>query len=309
MGLFDRLRKKPQHPTERPQTGGLFSKIATLLRGGALSDESLQQIQEQLLLADVGLDTSNHIVDQLRTNMQRHHTSDDTLPILRKILLDLLQARAVPLTYQADTAPFVVLVIGVNGAGKTTTIGKLAHQLKQQGMGVLLAAGDTFRAGAIEQLRIWGERCAVPVIAQQPGADAAAVIFDAITSARARNMDVVIADTSGRLHTQKNLLGELEKITRVIGKCQPDAPHEVLLVLDGSSGQNAISQVKLFSEAIAVTGLAITKLDGTAKGGVLLALAGACQLPVRYVGLGENLEDLQVFDAESFIDSLLQIAP
>jgi fused signal recognition particle receptor len=210
------------------------------------------------------------------------------------------------LEFSSPSKPFVVLVVGVNGAGKTTTIGKLARRLVDEKRNVMLAAGDTFRAAAVEQLQVWGARNNVPVIAQATGADPAAVVFDALQSAKARGVDVLIADTAGRLHTQSNLMEELKKVKRVLGRIDATAPHEVLLVLDGSQGQNALQQTKLFHEALGVTGVVITKLDGTAKGGVVLALAGRLKLPIRYIGVGESAEDFATFDAEQFVDALLQ---
>jgi fused signal recognition particle receptor len=223
---------------------------------------------------------------------------------LKEQLRAMLEPCSQPLVIAQDVRPFVILVVGVNGVGKTTTIGKLARRLKLQGHSVMLAAGDTFRAAAVEQLQTWGERNEIPVIAQQSGADSASVIFDGVQAAQARGVDVLIADTAGRLHTKSNLMEELSKIKRIMGKLDPNAPHEVLLVLDAGTGQNALSQAKLFHEAVGLTGLVITKLDGTAKGGILFALASQMGIPIRYIGVGESLEDLQDFDAGRFVDAL-----
>ena len=227
------------------------------------------------------------------------------LQALRAELIALLAPVAIPLQIDASRKPFVVLTVGVNGVGKTTTIGKLARRFKEQGHGLMLAAGDTFRAAAVAQLQAWGDRNGVPVIAQGQDADAASVAFDALQAARARGIDVLIADTAGRLHTQQGLMAELGKIRRVLGKLDPDAPHEVLMVIDGTTGQNALSQLRQFHAAVGVTGLVVTKLDGTAKGGVVFALAREFGIPIRYAGIGERSEDLRVFDAEAFVDALL----
>ena len=272
-----------------------------------LDDESLLDDLETVLIgADVGVAASSEIVENLRARMRKREFTfpDDVLKALRGQLLAILQPVVVPL--RTDIAsPFVILMVGVNGVGKTTTIGKLARYFQNRGNSVMLAAGDTFRAAAMEQLQTWGERNNVPVIAQGAGADAASVIFDALQSARSRNIDILIADTAGRLHTQGGLMDELSKIRRVLAKLDADAPHEALLVLDGTTGQNAINQTKQFRAAIGVTGLVVTKLDGTAKGGVVFALAKEFGVPIRFVGLGETADDLREFDAAAFVDGLL----
>jgi fused signal recognition particle receptor len=276
------------------------SKLANLLRGKkSIDPETLQQLENILLSADVGVHTTKQIIQYL----SKHPSDAENLEhALQEYLIKLLEPYAQPL--QINNAPFVILMIGVNGAGKTTTIGKLAKQLQTAGKKVMLAAGDTFRAAAIEQLNVWGERHNVPVIAQHNGADSASVIFDALQSAQAKNYDVLIADTAGRLHTKDNLLEELKKIQRVIKKLDPQAPHEILLVLDASIGQNALQQALKFHSALGVTGLIITKLDGTAKGGIIFAIADQLKLPIRYVGVGEGEDDLVAFDARSFVEDL-----
>jgi fused signal recognition particle receptor len=272
-----------------------------------LDDESLLDDLETLLIgADVGVAASTEIVENLRARLRKREFTfpDDVLQALREQLLAILLPVAVPL--QTESAkPFVILMVGVNGVGKTTTIGKLARYFQNHGKSVMLAAGDTFRAAAMEQLRTWSERNDVPLIAQGAGADAASVIFDALQSAKSRNIDVLIADTAGRLHTQGGLMDELSKIRRVLAKLDADAPHEALLVLDGTTGQNAINQTKQFRAAIGVSGLVVTKLDGTAKGGVVFALAKEFGIPIRFVGLGETADDLRQFDAAAFVDGLL----
>jgi fused signal recognition particle receptor len=272
-----------------------------------LDDESLLDDLETVLIgADVGVAASTEIVENLRTRLRKREFTfaDDVLNALREQLLAILQPVAVALKTQS-ASPFVILMVGVNGVGKTTTIGKLARYFQNHGKSVMLAAGDTFRAAATEQLKTWGDRNNVPVIAQGAGADSASVIFDALQSAKSRDVDILIADTAGRLHTQSGLMDELTKIRRVLSKLDPDAPHEALLVLDGTTGQNAINQTKQFRAAIGVTGLVVTKLDGTAKGGVVFALAKEFGVPIRFVGLGETADDLREFDAAAFVDGLL----
>jgi fused signal recognition particle receptor len=272
-----------------------------------LDDETLLDDLETVLIgADVGVAASSEIVENLRARLRKREFTfpDDVLNALREQLLAILQPVAVPLK-TGSAAPFVILMVGVNGVGKTTTIGKLARYFQNHGKSVMLAAGDTFRAAAMEQLKTWGERNNVPVIAQGAGADSASVIFDALQSAKSRNTDILIADTAGRLHTQSGLMDELSKIRRVLSKLDADAPHEALLVLDGTTGQNAINQTKQFRAAIGVTGLVVTKLDGTAKGGVVFALAKEFGVPIRFVGLGETADDLREFDAAAFVDGLL----
>ena len=258
----------------------------------------------RLLMADVGMEATREIIDELGKN---NKDTGNLINELRRILQDRLQAHEKPLEADELPSPAVILVIGVNGVGKTTTIGKLAHRFQARGRKVMLAAGDTFRAAAVEQLQSWGERHDIPVIAQTTGADSASVIYDAFAAARARHIDILIADTAGRLHNQSNLMEELAKIKRVLGRIDTDAPHETLLVLDAGTGQNAISQTREFHRAIDVTGLAVTKFDGTARGGVLFALARQFDIPVRYIGVGEQAEDLRDFHAAEFIDTLLDV--
>jgi fused signal recognition particle receptor len=273
----------------------------------AIDADLLEQLHDNLLLADVGIETTTLLIERLQQRIKRHEVSDSTalLSALRDEMIKLLQSYAKPLIIDAAAKPFVILVVGVNGAGKTTTIGKLAQHLQQHKQSVLLAAGDTFRAAAVEQLQAWGERTQIPVIAQRSGADSAAVIYDAYQAALARKIDVLIADTAGRLHTQNNLMIELQKITRVLTKTHAQAPHEVLLVLDGSAGQNSLQQARQFNTAVNVTGICITKLDGTAKGGIIFAIATQLGLPIRFIGVGESVDDLQEFDATEFVDALL----
>lgn len=281
--------------------GGLFS------RNPKLDDDLLDEIETALLTADVGVSATAQLVDSLRKRMKAREFADANalLAALRGELIALLRPVAQPLLIGDYTKPFVLLTVGVNGVGKTTTIGKLAKRFKDEGRSLMLAAGDTFRAAAVAQLQAWGERNGVPVVAQGQNADAASVAFDALQAAKSRGIDVLIADTAGRLHTQSGLMDELGKIRRVLGKLDPSAPHEVLMVIDGTTGQNALSQLRLFNAAVGVTGLAITKLDGTAKGGVVFALAREFGIPIRYAGIGERPEDLRVFDAEAFVDALL----
>ena len=289
--------------------GSIFNRsIGSLFaRKPKLDDALLDELETALIGADVGVAATTSLVEDLRKRMNKREfaDADALLAALRADLVALLQPVAQPLRIDASKKPFVILMVGVNGVGKTTTIGKLARRFQSQGHGVVLAAGDTFRAAAVEQLKTWGERNGVPVVAQGSGADSASVIFDALQSTRSKQLDILIADTAGRLHTQSGLMDELAKIRRVLQKLDADAPHEVLLVIDGTTGQNAISQTRQFREAIGVSGLAVTKLDGTAKGGIVFALAREFGLPIRYVGLGESAEDLRVFDAQAFVDGLL----
>lgn len=277
-----------------------------LLGGRALDDNLLEELEARLLAADVGVDTTQYLIGDLARRVARHELGDSraVYRVLRQDILAIVQSCAVPLAIGAQR-PFVIMAVGVNGVGKTTTLAKLAHQVKSAGHGVLLAAADTFRAAAIEQLRTWGGRIGVEVIAQHTGADAAAVAHDALNAAVARGSDVLIVDTAGRQHTHAGLMDELKKIKRVLAKSLPGAPHEILLVLDAGTGQNALSQFRHFHEAVGVTGLALTKLDGTAKGGVLIALARAARVPIRFIGTGEALEDLQPFSASEFVDAIL----
>ena len=275
-------------------------------RNPKLDDDLLDELETTLITADVGVEASTALVEDLRRRMHKREFADAMAlrEALREALVALLRPVQQPLE-PTGRKPFVVLTVGINGVGKTTTIGKLARRWRDEGHGVLLAAGDTFRAAAVEQLKTWGERNAVPVISQGQDADAASVIFDALQAARSRGADVLVADTAGRLHTQGGLMDELGKIARVLKKLDPEAPHEVLMVIDGTTGQNAINQVRKFNEKIPVTGLVVTKLDGTAKGGVVFALAREFGLPIRFVGLGETATDLRVFDAAAFVDGLL----
>ncbi|MFD2640655.1 signal recognition particle-docking protein FtsY [Pseudomonas japonica] len=281
--------------------------MASLFLGKkAIDDDLLDEIETRLLTADVGVEATSVIVQNLTQKVARKQLDDaDALyKSLQSELAGLLKPVEQPLRIEAQSRPFVILVVGVNGAGKTTTIGKLAKKLQLEGKKVMLAAGDTFRAAAVEQLQVWGERNQIPVIAQHTGADSASVIFDAVQAAKARGIDVLIADTAGRLHTKDNLMEELKKVRRVIGKLDADAPHEVLLVLDAGTGQNAINQAKHFNQSVELTGLALTKLDGTAKGGVIFALAKQFGLPIRYIGVGEGIDDLRTFEAEPFVKAL-----
>jgi len=305
--------KEPESVYQRLKTqlkktrGSLGDAIASLTLGeSAVTRELLDDIEANLIMADLGIDTTTQIVNHLRENLEKDELKDvDTLTgALKQNLYGMLQPCSQPLQITGQEGPFVILVVGVNGAGKTTSIGKLAHRLQAQGHSVMLAAGDTFRAAAVEQLQTWGERNNVQVVAQHTGADSASVIFDALQSAKAKGVDVLIADTAGRLHTKSNLMDELSKIKRIMAKLDASAPHEVLLVLDAGTGQNALSQARLFNEAVGLTGIALTKLDGTAKGGVIFALANQLNVPIRFIGVGEAIEDLQDFDAKTFVDAL-----
>lgn len=282
--------------------------LANLIPGGKIDEGVLDELETRLITADVGVETTERILGGLRKKVARKELSDlnALLAALRSSLVEVLSPVEKPLIIDPQIAPFAILVVGVNGAGKTTTIGKLARQMKLHGMKVMLAAGDTFRAAAVEQLQIWGQRNDVPVIAQATGADPAAVVFDALQAAKARGTDVMIADTAGRLHTQSNLMDELKKVKRVMGRLDASAPHEILLVLDASQGQNALQQARLFNEALGVTGIVLTKLDGTAKGGIVFAIASELKLPIRFIGIGESAEDFQEFEAETFVDALLK---
>lgn len=271
-----------------------------------IDDELLEEIESQLLVADVGMDATTEIIDNLTQRVARKQLADaDALyQALRELLTSFLRPVEQPLIIDSSRKPYVILVVGVNGVGKTTTIGKLAKRLQNEGKKVILAAGDTFRAAAVEQLQVWGERNKIPVIAQHSGADSASVIFDAVQAAKSRNADVIIADTAGRLHNKNHLMDELSKVKRVIAKLDVSAPHEVLLVLDAGTGQNAVNQAQQFIDAAGVTGIVLTKLDGTAKGGVIFALSKKFGLPVRFIGVGESIDDLQPFAAEPFIEAL-----
>ena len=281
--------------------------LANLAPGGKIDENALEELESMLVMADVGIDTTTRIIDDLQKSLARKELKDlESLRNgLRRSLVDILSPVEQPLDIDPQHRPFVVLMVGVNGAGKTTSIGKLARRFKDQGMSVMLAAGDTFRAAAVEQLQAWGERNDVPVISQQSGADPAAVIFDAWEAARARGVDVLLADTAGRLQNQQGLMDELAKIRRVIARRDETAPHEIMLVLDASQGQNALVQAQKVHDALGLTGITGTKLDGSAKGGSLLAIANALQVPVRVIGIGEKAEDMQPFVAEEFVDALL----
>ena len=286
------------------------SWLGDLVPGGRIDDALLEELETRLLTADVGVEATQALLDGLRGRVARRELADVAalLGALREALLEILRPVERPFAVDGAKRPYVVLIVGVNGSGKTTTIGKLTRRLKQDGLKVMLAAGDTFRAAAVEQLAIWAERNGVPLISQAAGADPAAVVFDALAAARARGMDVLVADTAGRLHTQSHLMEELKKVTRVLKRLDDEAPHEVLLVLDASLGQNALKQAGQFSEAVGVTGLVITKLDGTAKGGIVIAIARKFGLPIRFVGVGEQIDDFGPFSAEAFVDGLLRPA-
>ncbi len=310
-------------PAEKESKGGLFARlaqglkrtrsgitegVASLVMGKkAIDDDVLEEIETLLLTSDVGIEATQEIVADLTQRVSRKQLKDaDALfDALRENMRHILEPVAKPLLARADNAPFVILMVGINGAGKTTTIGKLAKRFQSEGKSVMLAAGDTFRAAAVEQLQEWGRRNEISVIAQHSGADSASVIFDALQSAKSKGVDVLIADTAGRLHTQANLMEELKKVRRVITKLDENAPHEVMLVLDASIGQNAVVQAEQFREAVGVSGIAMTKLDGTAKGGVIFAVAKRLGLPIRFIGVGEGIDDLRPFDAGEFVDALL----
>ena len=303
-GLFARLK------------GGLSRTRSTLTDGigdlvlgrKEIDDELLEEIETQLLVADMGVEATQRIIADLTQRVSRKQLADSEalMAALREEMQAMLAPSSVPLQIDGSKTPFVILVVGINGAGKTTTIGKLAKRLQGEGKSVMLAAGDTFRAAAVEQLQVWGERNNIPVIAQHSGADSASVIFDAIQAGQSRGIDVVIADTAGRLHTQSNLMEELKKVKRVMGKLDETAPHEVLLVLDAGTGQNALNQAQQFQAAVEVSGIALTKLDGTAKGGIIFAIANKTGLPIRFIGVGESIDDLRPFDAQEFVDALFE---
>lgn len=290
---------------------GFTDGLGSLLLGKKnIDDELLEEIETRLLSADVGMAATTAIIDELTQRLQRKELNDPEAlyQTLQEVLLDQLKACDQPLEIpQGLDKPFVILMVGVNGVGKTTTIGKLAKRFQNEGRSVMLAAGDTFRAAAVEQLAVWGERNNVPVIAQHTGADSASVIFDAYQAAKARGVDVLIADTAGRLHNKANLMQELEKIVRVLKKQDAQLPHEVMLVLDATTGQNALSQAKSFNDSVNLTGLCLTKLDGTAKGGMVFAIAHAMKLPIRFIGVGEQAEDLRPFDADQFVAALFDV--
>ena len=301
-GFFRRLRKRLNKGDS-----WLTYDLAHLLPGGKPDEAFLEEMESRLLTSDVGVEATSKIMDSLDKKLWRDELRDvkAVFGTMREGMLEILGPCEAPLVIPDGQRPYMILMVGVNGAGKTTTIGKLARRFKDQGLNVMLAAGDTFRAAAVEQLQSWGERNDVPVVAQQTGADPAAVMYDALEAARARAIDVLIGDTAGRLHTQDNLMDELKKVKRVVTKLDPDAPHETLLVLDASLGQNALVQALRFHESIGLTGLAMTKLDGSAKGGILLAVAERLGVPIRFLGIGEAAEDLDEFHAAPFVDALL----
>lgn len=302
-GFFSRLKQG------LAKTRASFSSgLANLFLGKKeLNQALLTEIETALLSADVGVETTEQLIKTLTQKLARNELSDANAAFtcLQQEMLQILAPCSKPLTI-TEQKPFVILVIGVNGSGKTTTIGKLANYYKNENKNIMLAAGDTFRAAAIEQLQVWGERNQIPVISQQSGADTAAVIFDAVAAAKARQTDILIADTAGRLHTQTNLMAELQKVKRVIGKVDASAPHEVLIVIDATLGQNALNQVRQFNQAIGITGIVLTKLDGTAKGGIIFAIAKETGIPIRFIGVGEGINDLRPFVAEEFIKALFQ---
>lgn len=299
-GFFARLKRSLVKTKQN-----LGSGFISLFRGKKIDDDLYEELEEQLLIADVGVETTRKIITNLTEGASRKQLRDAEAlyGLLKEEMSEILTKVEEPLNVEGKT-PFVILMVGVNGVGKTTTIGKLARQFEQQGKSVMLAAGDTFRAAAVEQLQVWGQRNEIPVIAQHTGADSASVIFDAIQAAKARNIDVLIADTAGRLQNKSHLMEELKKIVRVMKKLDVDAPHEVMLTIDASTGQNTISQAKLFHEAVGLTGITLTKLDGTAKGGVIFSVADQFSIPIRYIGVGERIEDLRPFNAGDFIEAL-----
>lgn len=306
---------------EKPSEGGFFSRLVkgllktkqnigagfrSFFLGKKIDDELFEELEEQLLIADIGVPTTSKIIKNLTEHASRKELQDAELLYqqLKVEMADILEPVAQPLVIDTMKKPYVILMVGVNGVGKTTTIGKLARKFQAEGKSVMLAAGDTFRAAAVEQLQVWGERNHIPVVAQSTGSDSASVIFDAMQSAAARNIDILIADTAGRLQNKNNLMDELKKIVRVMKKYDETAPHEIMLTLDAGTGQNAISQAKLFNDAVGLTGISLTKLDGTAKGGVIFAIADQFKLPIRYIGVGEKIEDLREFNAKEFIEAL-----
>ncbi|MBM4208957.1 MAG: signal recognition particle-docking protein FtsY [Gammaproteobacteria bacterium] len=302
-GFFQRLKDRLTRPG-----GGIGSGLARLFGARRIDDSILEELESRLLAADVGVQVTEELLDGLRKRVARQQLGDvdALLAALRSDITALLVPVAKPLVIDRSVQPYTILVVGVNGSGKTTTIGKLAHRYRSAGLKVMLAAGDTFRAAAVEQIGIWAERTGAELIAQQAGADPAAVAFDAFAAARSRGADILIADTAGRLQAQAHLMEELRKVRRVLGKADPAAPHEVLLVLDANQGQNALSQALQFHEAVGVTGLVLTKLDGTAKGGIVLAIARRLKLPIRFIGIGEGAEDFGEFDAAAFAAALIE---
>ncbi len=305
-GLFGRLKAGLSKTRS-----GLTEGIANLVVGRKqIDDQLLEDLETQLLTADIGVEATQRIISDLTGRVARKqlNDADALMAALREDMHGMLVPVNAPLEIPQSDQPFVLLMVGINGAGKTTTIGKIARRFQAEGRSVMLAAGDTFRAAAVEQLQAWGERNDVPVIAQQQGADSASVIFDALQAAQARDIDVLIADTAGRLHTQSNLMEELKKIKRVLGKLDATAPHEVMLVIDAGTGQNALNQAREFNQAVDLTGITLTKLDGTAKGGIIFAIAAQLGIPIRFIGIGETIEDLRPFDAEEFVNALFDSA-
>lgn len=302
-GLFGRL-KQGLSRTSNKLTEGFASLV---LGRKSIDDDLLEELETQLITADLGVDATNRIITDLTQRVARKQLKDveALFNAMRDDMVNILEPSAKPLVVREQPGPYVILMVGINGVGKTTTIGKLAKQFQQQGKKVMLAAGDTFRAAAVEQLQVWGERNNIPVIAQPSGADSASVIFDALQAAKARNVDILIADTAGRLHTQSNLMEELKKVKRVMAKVDETAPHEVMLVVDAGTGQNALQQAQQFQQAVGVSGITLTKLDGTAKGGIIFAIANKTGLPIRYIGVGEKIDDLRPFKADEFVDALL----
>lgn len=302
-GLFHRL-KEGLSKTSSNLTEGVGS---LLLGKKQIDDEILEELETRLLMADVGIEATQKIINELTQQTRRSELTDadELILALEDYMIKILTPVSIPLDVDSNM-PFVILMVGINGAGKTTTIGKLANKFKQQGKSVMLAAGDTFRAAAVEQLQEWGNRNDIPVIAQSTGADSASVIFDALQSATANGIDVIIADTAGRLHTQTNLMEELKKVQRVMQKHDTSAPHEVMLVIDAGMGQNALQQAMEFNKALGITGITLSKLDGTAKGGIVFAIAEQTKIPIRFIGVGEQVDDLQIFDAQQFTKALLQ---
>lgn len=302
-GLFQRLR------TGLSKTGDALTEGMSVFVLGEkkIDDDVLEELETRLLMADVGMEATQRIISDLTLRTSRNELSDvdSLMAALKEEMTEILRPVAKPLELNLAHKPTVILLVGINGAGKTTTIGKLAKKFQNDGKSVMLAAGDTFRAAAVEQLQVWGDRNDIPVIAQGTGSDSASVIYDAMESAKARNIDVLLADTAGRLHTQTNLMEELKKVKRVMQKIDADAPHEVMLIVDASIGQNALVQAKEFNKALGLTGISVTKLDGTAKGGILFAIAEQINIPVRFIGVGESIDDLQEFDAEKFTQALL----
>ena len=309
---------------ETPSSGGLFARLkkglsrtgssltegmgALILGKKQIDDEVLEELETRLLMADVGIEATQRIIKELTRQVSRSELKDveSLMASLHTTMTDILEPSTQTLVIDESKTPFIILMVGINGAGKTTTIGKLAKKFQQEGKSVMLAAGDTFRAAAVEQLQTWGERNKIPVVAQSTGADTASVIYDALESAKANNIDVLLADTAGRLHTQNNLMEELKKVQRVMKKLDDTAPHEVMLIVDASIGQNALAQAKEFNAALGLTGITVTKLDGTAKGGILFAIAEQTGIPVRFIGVGEGIDDLQTFNADDFTNALLQ---